>query len=55
MYHREIFSVGSRGANESTKEKHKNLPRQFIFQGIKLEGLMTSVLKTHSKTPRLMN
>ena len=38
-----------------TRKKHKNLPRQFIFEDIKLEGLMTSVLKTHSKTPRLMN
>ena len=55
MYLREMFPVGSRGANESNKEKHINLPRQFIFEDIKLEGLMTSVLKTHLKTPRLIN
>ena len=57
VYHTEIFPVGSRGANENNKEKgkNKNLPRQFIFEDIKLERLMASVLKTHLNAPRLMN
>ena len=33
--HREIFPEGSRDAQEGNKEKHKNLPRQFICEDIK--------------------
>ena len=56
-HHREIFPEASRDAQEGNKEKHKNLPRQFICEDIKHdEKYITNIfcqslgVTSHAKT-----
>ena len=54
MHHREIFPVGSRGANESNKEKTLKFTTTIYLQRYQTRAI-NDLFETHLKTPRLMN